>query len=179
MKHAAPIMKKQKSGSIISTASVAGLRTGMGPHIYSAAKAAIIHLTHCVAMELGEYNVRVNTVCPGGIATAIFGRGLGLSQDKAERLAELAKVYLCNLQPIKRAGVPEDVAKAVLWLASDDSTFVNGHALVVDGGFIGGRKWQEDTENFEIFAKKLGIDNLETQLRKINDEIAKCKDNLD
>ena len=130
-------------------------------------------------MELGEYNIRVNTVCPGGIATAIFGRGLGLPQDKAERLAELAKVYLCNLQPIKRAGLPEDVAKAVLWLASDDSTFVTGHALVVDGGFTGGRMWQEDVENFEIFAKKLGIDNLETQMRKINDEIAKCKYDLD
>jgi NAD(P)-dependent dehydrogenase (short-subunit alcohol dehydrogenase family) len=179
MKHAAPIMKKQKSGSIISTASVAGLRTGMGPHIYSSAKAAIIHLTRCVAMELGEFNIRVNCVCPGGIATAIFGRGIGLPQDKAERLAELAKVFLCNLQPIKRAGLPEDVATAVLWLASDDSTFVNGHALVVDGGFIGGRLWQEDTENFETFAKKLGIDDIQAQRRKINEEIAKYKYNFE
>jgi len=81
MKHAIPVMKKHGSGCIISTASVAGLRTGMGPHIYSAAKAAIIHLTRTVAMEVGEHNIRVNSICPGGIATAIFGRGLGLPQD--------------------------------------------------------------------------------------------------
>src|SRR5256885_6134651 len=69
IKHAAPVMKRQRSGSIVSTASVAGLRTGLGPHVYSAAKAAVIHLTHSVAMELGESGVRVNCICPGGIAT--------------------------------------------------------------------------------------------------------------
>ena len=77
MKHAAPVMKKQGAGSIISTASVAGLRTGLGPHIYSAAKAAVIHLTHSVAMELGEHGVRVNCICPGAIATPIFGKSHG------------------------------------------------------------------------------------------------------
>ena len=175
MKHATPIMKKQKSGSIISTASVAGLRTGMGPHGYSACKAAIIHLTRTVAMELGEFNIRVNCLCPGGIATAIFGRGLGLDQEKSERLAVLAKYFLANLQPIKRAGLPEDVAKAALFLASDDSTFVSGHPLVVDGGLIGGRIWGEDMEEFEEFAKKLGIDDIEENVRKLNEEIARSK----
>ena len=175
MKHAAPIMKKQKSGSIISTASVAGLRTGMGPHIYSAAKAAIIHITRTVAMELGPHNIRVNSVCPGGIATAIFGRGMGFPQDKAERLTQLMKVPLAELQPIKRAGLPEDVAKAVLWLASDDSTFINGHPLVVDGGLIGGRMWEQDREQFEEFAKSLGIEDFEENTRRLNEEIAKMK----
>ena len=75
MKHAAPIMKRQGSGSIVSTASVAGLQAGYGPHIYSAAKAAVVHLTRSVAMELGESGVRVNCICPGGIATPIFGAG--------------------------------------------------------------------------------------------------------
>jgi NAD(P)-dependent dehydrogenase (short-subunit alcohol dehydrogenase family) len=83
MKHAAPIMKRQGSGSIISTASVAGLRAGMGPHIYSAAKAAVIHLTQSVAMELGESGIRVNCICPGGIATPIFGKAVGLPSDEA------------------------------------------------------------------------------------------------
>ena len=143
MKHAAPVMKRQGCGSIISTASVAGLRTGFAPHTYSAAKAAIIHLTRSVAMELGESGVRVNCICPGGIATPIFGRTFGLSLESAEEMAESLKTSFTNLQPIKRAGLPEDIARAALWLASDDSSFVNGHALVVDGGVIGGRLWAE------------------------------------
>lgn len=143
MKHAAPIMKQQGSGSIISTASVAGLRTGMAGHIYSLCKAAIIHLTHSVAMELGESNVRVNCICPGGIATPIFGKGMGLSIEEADQSIDFMKQVLAVSQPIPRAGLPEDIARAALWLASDDSNFVNGHALVVDGGLIGGRKWSE------------------------------------
>lgn len=143
MKHATPVMKRQGCGSIISTASVAGLRTGFAPHTYSAAKAAIIHLTRSVAMELGESGIRVNCICPGGIATPIFGRAFGLSLEAAEEMAESLKTSLTNLQPIKRAGLPEDIARAALWLASDDSSFVNGHALVVDGGVIGGRLWSE------------------------------------
>lgn len=85
MKHAAPVMKRQGGGSIISTASAAGLRTGLSPHVYSAAKDAVIHLTHSVAMELGERGVRVNCICPGGIATPIFGKAFGLSRDQAEQ----------------------------------------------------------------------------------------------
>jgi len=141
MKHAAPIMKRQGFGSIINNASVAGLRTGYGPHIYSAIKAAVIHLTCSVAMELGESGVRVNCVCPGGIATPIFGKGLGLSSEAADKTLEIVKVGLKNVQPLPRSGTAEDIAQAVLWLASDESSFVNGHALVVDGGLIGGQKW--------------------------------------
>ncbi len=141
MKFAAPVMVKQGAGSIISTASVAGIQTGFGGHAYSASKAAIIHLTRSVAMELGISGVRVNCICPGGIATAIFGRGMGLSADDADQFSELMKPMMASAQPIKRAGIPEDIARAALWLASDDSTFVNGHALVVDGGLTGGHQW--------------------------------------
>src|SRR5262247_1737328 len=144
MKHAAPVMKRQGAGSIISTASVAGLRTGLGPHIYSAAKAAVIHLTHSVAMELGESGVRVNCICPGGIATPIFGKGYGLAPEAADRSVALMKQVLPGMQPLQRAGMPEDIANAAAWLASDESGFVNGHALVVDGGLIGGRQWSEN-----------------------------------
>jgi NAD(P)-dependent dehydrogenase (short-subunit alcohol dehydrogenase family) len=157
MKHAAPVMKRQGSGSIISTASIAGLRTGLGPHVYSAAKAAVIHLTRSVAMELGEHNVRVNCICPGGIATPIFGKGLGLSPERAEEIVPLMKGVLENLQPIKRAGLPDDIAQAALWLASDDSTFVNGHALVVDGGLIGGRSWSESQLRRSALRQALGL----------------------
>jgi NAD(P)-dependent dehydrogenase (short-subunit alcohol dehydrogenase family) len=157
MKHAAPVMKRQGGGSIISTASVAGLRTGLGPHIYSTAKAAVIHLTRSVSMELGEHNVRVNCICPGGIATPIFGKGLGLSAERAEEIVPLMKGVLENLQPIKRSGLPDDIAQAALWLASDDSTFVNGHALVVDGGLTGGRSWSESQLRRSALRQALGL----------------------
>src|SRR6266581_6373811 len=157
MKHAAPVMKRQGSGSIISTASVAGLRTGLGPHIYSAAKAAVIHLTHSVAMELGESGVRVNCICPGGIATPIFGKAFGLPPERADETIPLMKGVLETLQPIQRSGLPADIAQAALWLASDDSSFVNGHALVVDGGVIGGRPWSESQLRRDTLMKTLGL----------------------
>ncbi len=157
MKHAAPIMKRQGSGSIVSTASVAGLQAGYGPHIYSAAKAAVVHLTRSVAMELGESGVRVNCICPGGIATPIFGQALGVSGAEADRVAETMKTLLVARQPIQRAGLPEDIARAALWLASDDSSFVNGHALIVDGGLIGGRMWSVVQEQRRQLRAVLGI----------------------
>lgn len=143
MKHAAPVMKAQGYGSIISTASVAGVGIGYGPHIYSAAKAAVIQLTRSVANELGESGVRVNCICPGGIATPIFGKGMGLTPEQADYTIDLMKVRLAEGQPIKRSGLPGDIAEAALWLASDASSFVSGHALVVDGALTTGRLWSE------------------------------------
>ena len=157
MKHAAPVMKGQGSGSIISTASVAGLRTGLASHVYSAAKAAVIHLTHSVAMELGESGVRVNCICPGGIATPIFGKAFG-APERAEEIASLMKGVLPQMQPIRRSGLPDDIAQAALWLAGDESSFVNGHALVVDGGLIGGRPWSEVQERRAMLRTALGLD---------------------
>lgn len=143
IKHAAPVMKRQGSGSIVNTASVAGLRTGYGNHIYSAAKAGVIQLTRSVAMELGESGVRVNCICPGFIPTPMIGRARGLSIDEADRKLDTIRKSFTNSQPLKRPGNPTDIAKAALWLASDDSSFVNGHALVVDGGVTGGRMWSD------------------------------------
>jgi NAD(P)-dependent dehydrogenase (short-subunit alcohol dehydrogenase family) len=143
MKHAGRVMREQGNGCIISTASVAGVGLGFGPHVYSAAKAAVIHLTKSVANELGESGVRVNAICPGGIATPIFGKGMGLSPEQADLTVDLMKVRLAQGQPIRRAGVPEDIANAAAWLASDAASFVTGHALVVDGGITTGRLWSE------------------------------------
>jgi NAD(P)-dependent dehydrogenase (short-subunit alcohol dehydrogenase family) len=157
MKHAAPIMKRQGGVSIISTASVAGLQAGYGPHVYSAAKAAVVHLTRSVAMELGESGVRVNCICPGGIATPIFGSALGLAGPEADRIAELMKTLLATRQPIQRAGLPEDIARAALWLASEESSFVNGHALIVDGGLTGGRMWSVVQEQRQQLRAALGL----------------------
>lgn len=143
IKYAAPVMKAQGSGSIISTASVAGLRGGMGPHIYSTAKAAVVHLTHSAALELGESGVRVNCICPGGIATPLVAGGM---RDEAALAA--ARERMATMQPIRRAGEPADIARAALWLASDDASFVNGHALVVDGGLTAGTQWSWQPEVF-------------------------------
>ena len=144
MKHAAPVMKRQGQGSIVNTASVAGLLAGYGPHAYSAAKAAVIHLTRSVAMELGESGVRVNCICPGGIATPIFKPMFEGADDAS--VVEMITPVLAEMAPLKRSGLPEDIASAALWLASDDSSFVNGHALVVDGGAIQGRLWSTWSE---------------------------------
>jgi NAD(P)-dependent dehydrogenase (short-subunit alcohol dehydrogenase family) len=146
MKHAAPVMRAQGSGSIINTGSVAGMRAGYSSLVYSAAKAAVIHLTTLVAMELGESNVRVNCISPGGIATGIFGKAAGLPADKAENTAEAMKQLLANAQPIRRAGIVDDIAHAAVFLASDEATFINGHNLVVDGGLTGGRLWSVQQE---------------------------------
>ncbi len=155
IKHAALLMKHQGSGSIISTASVAGLRAGFGPHIYSAAKAAVIHLTKSVAMELGESGVRVNCICPGGIVTPIFGRHLGLSEEAIAEKMPLLNQAFAMVQPIRRAGQPEDIARAALWLASDAASFVSGHALVVDGALSGGRGWSEAQAGMEMMRAAL------------------------
>jgi NAD(P)-dependent dehydrogenase (short-subunit alcohol dehydrogenase family) len=157
IKHAAPIMCQQRSGSIISTASIAGIRTGFGSHVYSAAKAAVIQLTKSTARELGESNVRVNCICPGGIATAIHGISLGLATQVADQTIEPMKMVLETVQPIPRAGVPADIAQAALWLASDESSFVTGHELVVDGGITLGRKWSEGRAMRQIVMAALAI----------------------
>ena len=133
MKFAAAVMKAQMSGSIISTASIAGYRTGFGGHVYSACKAAIIQMTRTVAVELGAFNIRTNCICPGGIVTSIFGRGLGLSQEDSEASYDGMSDVFKNLQALPRAGTPEDIAKAALWLATEESSFVNGAAINVDG----------------------------------------------
>lgn len=159
MKHVAPIMTRQRTGSIINNGSIAGTRAGYSSSmIYSAAKAGVIHLSKCVAMQLGEHNVRVNSISPGGIATGIFGKALGLSIEKAEQTAEAIKAGLAGMQPIPRAGLTDDIASAAVFLASDESTFVNGHDLVVDGGVVGGRLWTPQQQALSGLRNAFGIE---------------------
>ena len=146
---AARVMRPQGHGSIINTASVAGLRANYGGHDYSAAKAAIAHLTVTAANELGEDNVRVNAICPGGIATSIFGRGAGLDADAAESTVGVIEAVLSDVAPMKRSGQPIDIAEAALWLASDASSFVNGQAIAVDGGLVTGPTYRSSRARTE------------------------------
>ena len=158
MKHVAPIMMRQRSGSIINNGSVAALRAGLTSSlVYAAAKAAVVHLTTCVAMQLGESNVRVNCISPGGIATGIFGKAMGLTSEAAERTAETMKSVLAGVQPIPRAGVTDDIANAAVFLASDAASFVNGHNLVVDGGNIGGRMWSVQQQSLNAMRQAFGV----------------------
>ncbi|HUV54243.1 MAG TPA: glucose 1-dehydrogenase [Candidatus Krumholzibacteriaceae bacterium] len=157
IKHAAPVMRAQGGGSIINTASVAAVRTGYGNHVYSAAKAGVVQLTRSVAMELGEDNVRVNCVLPGFIPTPMIARARGVPLGEADGKLDVIAEAFREAQPIRRPGHPDDVAKAALWLASDDSSFVNGHALVVDGGVSGGRMWSDYQLAIEGLEKKLGL----------------------
>jgi NAD(P)-dependent dehydrogenase (short-subunit alcohol dehydrogenase family) len=135
---AARIMRPQGHGSIVNTSSVAASRANMAGHDYSAAKAAITHLTETTANELGEHGIRVNAVCPGAIATSIFGRAAGLDSEEAQRTIEFMASVLGDAAPIRRVGRPADIAETVLWLASDASGFVTGQAIAVDGGLITG-----------------------------------------
>lgn len=154
MKHAAPHMKKQGFGSIINNGSIAGRLAGFSSSVvYSAAKAAVIHLTRCVAMELGESGVRVNSISPGAIATGIFAKALGLSVDAAENTPSVMREAYKNAQPIPRAGLPDDIAHAAVFLASDESSFINGHDLVVDGAMTGGRNWTQQQQGYVALRK--------------------------
>ena len=128
VKYAAPVMQERGGGSIICTASVAGLRAGAGGPAYSASKAGVINLVEVAATQLSGANIRVNAICPGLIET-------GMTQPIFEGARAAGKEKMIgHLNPMKRGGVPDEIAHAALFLASDDSSYVNGHALVVDGG---------------------------------------------
>jgi NAD(P)-dependent dehydrogenase (short-subunit alcohol dehydrogenase family) len=125
IKHGARAMRAHGTGgTIINTASVAGLSGGDGPQAYSAAKAAVINLTRAAAVELAPATIRVNAICPGGILTPLLHRG------NAEPVATL----LQQLQPWPEVGQAEHIAGVALFLASEDSRFVTGAAIVADGG---------------------------------------------
>ena len=159
MKHVAPHMKKQRSGSIINNGSIAGRLAGFSSSVvYGAAKAAVIHLTKCVAMELGESNIRVNSISPGAIATGIIAKALGLSIEEAEKMPAVMREVYKTAQPIPRAGLPDDIAHAAVFLASDDSSFINGHDLVIDGAITGGKNWSAQQDGYvglkQVFARQ-------------------------
>ena len=134
VKHVAPVMLAQESGSIVNISSMAGHRGGVSGHIYSASKGAVSALTRSVAAELGEKGVRVNSISPGVIVTGFFGKNAGVQDSKADRVAGVVKAAFATAQPIPRAGMPDDIAQAAVFLASDGSGFVNGQDIVIDGG---------------------------------------------
>jgi NAD(P)-dependent dehydrogenase (short-subunit alcohol dehydrogenase family) len=111
-------------------------------HVYSTTKGAVIALTRSVAAELGEKGVRVNSISPGAIVTGIFAKAAGVEGAKADRATGAISQVFATMQPIPRAGLPDDIAKAAAFLAGDGASFINGQDIVVDGGMTSaGRNW--------------------------------------
>ncbi len=128
IKHAARHLIESKNGAIVNTASVAGIRSGAGGNAYSASKSALINLTMTAACDLGGFNVRVNAVCPGLIETGMTKPVFDYARDKGK---ESKLGSRCEL---RRYGRPEEIAAAILFLASDEASYITGQALPVDGG---------------------------------------------
>ncbi len=150
IKYATRILKAQgQGGSIINTASVAGLGGGDAPQAYSAAKAAVINLSRAVAIELATDKIRVNAICPGGILTALLHRG---DPDSIQP-------FLDKAQPWPEAGLPSDIAAAAAFLASDDARFMTGAAMVVDGGLtaVGGNMMRTSLQG-QMMSTVAGVD---------------------
>ncbi len=132
IKYAVEPMRKAGGGSIISTSSVASFLPSPNGAAYAASKGAVISLTRAAALQLGRDRIRVNCICPGVIATPIWG-GIPGMEDPA-----VLEQALGNAQTIPRVGKPEDIANMVLFLASDESQWVTGQAMIVDGGLTVG-----------------------------------------
>jgi NAD(P)-dependent dehydrogenase (short-subunit alcohol dehydrogenase family) len=128
IKHAAPRMIERGKGSIVCTASVAGIRSGAGCPAYSASKAGVINLVKTAAQQLSATNVRVNAICPGLIRTGMTQRAFDYAADKG------VTDKIGRLNPLRRAGQPDEIANMALFLASDEASYVNGQAIAVDGG---------------------------------------------
>jgi NAD(P)-dependent dehydrogenase (short-subunit alcohol dehydrogenase family) len=156
MKHAVPLMLERGGGSIINTASIAGLQAGFGPIAYSTAKAGVVHMSRVAAAQLSPQKIRVNAICPGLIATSIFGASIGLPREVADQMAARVAENAAKAQPVPKAGLPDDIARAALYLASDDAAFVSGTHLVVDGGITVGGRHAWDTSAVSPFATILG-----------------------
>jgi NAD(P)-dependent dehydrogenase (short-subunit alcohol dehydrogenase family) len=165
MKYAVPSMAARGGGSIVNTASVAGLQAGYGPFAYSVAKGAVVHLSRLAAAALAKDAIRVNAICPGLIPTSIFGRTMGESIAEADRRACDIGERAHGFQPIRIAGSPEDIGYAVAYFASDLSRFVTGQFLAVDGGLtVGPRSAWEESAAIENLTR-IGIS--EEQIKRL------------
>lgn len=154
---ALPHLKARGGGAVVNTASVSALASGYAPIAYSTAKAAVVHFTRLAAADLAKHRVRVNAVLPGFIATSIYGTGRGLDREASERMATTLTERGGMLQPVGRVGQPQDVAEAVLYLASDAAGFATGTQLLLDGGITLGTRASWDPEAPRVMAQALGL----------------------
>jgi NAD(P)-dependent dehydrogenase (short-subunit alcohol dehydrogenase family) len=134
MKHAARHMAKRGGGSIINTCSTAGIFPGIGIPFYRAAKAGLLQVSKSLALELSPQGIRVNCITPGPVTTDTFGTKLGISEEKARRIEKVISEGLLAMQALKQPIRPSDIAQGALYLASERSSRVTGHNLVISAG---------------------------------------------
>ncbi len=154
-KHVARVMKSAGRGSIINNGSTAAHRANSSPIVYSGLKAGVCHLSRCLAMEFSEFGMRVNTISPGAIVTPIFAKGLGVPEEKQEQATEAIAHILAQKLPVGRAGRREDIANTAVYLASDESSFVTGQDIIVDGGLTGGLSPSQKSAQWQLMQQTL------------------------
>lgn len=144
--YAIPHMKARGGGSVVNTSSISAVCAGYAPVTYSVAKKAVAHFSKLAAAELAKYQIRVNAILPGFIATSIFGASLGLPREQADQMAEMVSQAGGSMQPIGRVGKGADIAQMAAFLSSADAGFVTGGEFLVDGGMTVGppHSWNED-----------------------------------
>lgn len=144
--YAIPHMKARGGGSVINTSSISAVCAGYAPVTYSVAKKAVAHFSKLAAAELAKYQIRVNAILPGFIATSIFGASLGLPREQADQMAEMVSQAGGSMQPIGRVGRGADIAQMAAFLSSADAGFVTGGEFLVDGGMTVGppHSWNEE-----------------------------------
>jgi NAD(P)-dependent dehydrogenase (short-subunit alcohol dehydrogenase family) len=151
IRYAVPHMKHRKGASIVNTSSIAAIGPGYSPTAYAVAKAGVLHLTKCTATELAQYGIRVNAVQPGFINTNIFTSALEVPTELVDTAKAMILQASSNAQPVARGGMPEDIANAVAFLASDAGSFMTGASMIVDGGITVGPRHAWDPEAPGIF----------------------------
>ena len=164
--YAVPHLKLRGGGSIINTSSVSALQAGYAPLCYSVAKAGVLHYTRVAAAELSAHRIRINAIVPGFIATRIFGAGMNLDFDQSAELAQQIAARSGKANPIGRSGMPQDIAEAALFLASDAAGFITGTHLTVDGGITIGARHAWDPDVAGPFSDALGISPAELRARR-------------
>ncbi len=156
IRYGAPHMKNRPStqngtAAIINTASVAALGAGYSPTAYAVAKAGVLHLTKVAATDLARYGIRVNAICPGFINTNIFTSSLGLPREVQDQAKAMIAMASAQAQPVARGGASEDIANAVAYLASAESSFMTGTHMLVDGGLTIGERHAWDPNSPGMF----------------------------
>ena len=164
IRYAAPHMKHRPGASVINTSSVAAVGPGYSPTAYAVAKAAVLHLTKCAATDLAQYGIQVNAVQPGFINTNIFTASVEMPDELVDSAKAMIKQMSSQAQPVGRPGMPDDIANAVAFLASDAASFMTGASLIVDGGITVGPRHSWDPEAPGMFdaltamAESAGVD---------------------
>lgn len=149
--HAVPHMRGRKGAAIVNTSSVAAVGPGYSPTAYAVAKAGVLHLTKCAATDLAQFGIRVNAVQPGFINTNIFTASMEMPAELVDQAKAMILQMSSAAQPVPRPGMPEDIANAVAFLASDAASFVTGTSLIVDGGITVGPRHSWDPEAPGLF----------------------------